>query len=376
MSGLTPPGRQKIVAAREPTMPLVCETGSSESVLWRWRWDPELLAQFSADAYRPGCSPLDERLAEHLKQPGAQAEWDQWMSVWQQQSTWDPLDVPTAGRHSLGGSLGGSNGSDCAGAGGESTPLPMREPYKPRARFNPNPNHASKRQRLLSQALDSTRVAEAVGRAILQISELKGDVEARLAASERKLEAQSLAGQSTLCALGRESAANAAAHEEKLAAAEVRIAAAHEEKLAAAEARIAAHEEKLAAAEARIAVAEQLAERRLKASETTIASLQAELQAVREMATKTQQAALRNKPSQDQVLVLLKQKANLSEFDLSGLDLSSVRFGDAQLVGANFEDADLRNADLRGAGANLTGADMRDSQLEGAVGLGKAPTSP
>jgi len=208
----------------------------------------------------------------------------------------------------------------------------------------------SKRQRLLPQALGPVRTAEAVGRAILQISELKGDVEARLAASERKMEAQNLAAQSTLYALVRESAARATAYEEKLAA-----------------------------AEARIAVAEQLAERRLKASDTTIASLQAELRAVREMATETRQAAF-VKPSREQVLVLLRQKADFSGLDLSALDLSSVHFGDAKLVGTNFEDADLSRADLRGAnlqhakfaGANLTGADMRDSQLQGAVGLEEA----
>ena len=163
-----------------------------------------------------------------------------------------------------------------------------------------------------------------------------------------------LAVQSCMYSLVRESAARAVAHEEKLAAAEARIAA---------------HEEKLAAAE-----------RRLKASDTTFASLQAELRAVREMATKTQQAALRNKPSREQVLVLLQQKADFSGLDFSGLDLSRVCFRDAELVGANFEDADLSRADLRGAnlqyakfaGANVTGADMRDSQLNGAVGLGKA----
>jgi len=60
---------------------------------------------------------------------------------------------------------------------------------------------ASKWQRLSPQALDPARTAEAVGRAILQISVLKVDVEARLAASERKLEAQNLAAQSTLYAL-------------------------------------------------------------------------------------------------------------------------------------------------------------------------------
>jgi len=220
----------------------------------------------------------------------------------------------------------------------------------------------SKRQRLVPQAFDPARTAEAVGRAILQISELKGDIEARLVASERKMEAQNLAAQSTLYALVRESAARAASLEEKLAAAEARISA--------------AHEEKFAAAETRFAIAEQLAERRLTASETTIASLQAELQAVREMATKTQQAAF-VKPSREQVLVLLKQKANMSGLDLSGLDLSHVHFGDAQLVGTNFEDADLSGADLRGANlqhaklvrAHLTYADMRYSQLQGVVGF-------
>jgi len=137
-------------------------------------------------------------------------------------------------------------------------------------------------------------------------------------------------------------------------------------------------EARLAASEERLAAAEHLA-KRLKVSESTIASLQAELQAVREMAIQTRQAAF-VKPSREQVLVLLRQKADLSGLDLSGLDLSSVSFVNAQLVGTNFENANLSGAVLCGAnlrdanldGAKLTGADFGGAMLDGVVALGEA----
>jgi len=211
----------------------------------------------------------------------------------------------------------------------------------------------------------------------LDLASTQGDVEARLAVCERKMENVSelqlqttaLDHAKSMVGASRESAVHASACEEKLAAAEARGAA-----------------------------AEQLAERRFKASEATIASLQADLQAVFELATQAQQALL--KPSRDQVLTLLRLDANLSGLDLSGLDLSGldlshVHFDKAYLVGTNFEasnlsgavlsganleDAYLRDAVLRGANfrnakfarAILTGADLRNSQLRGALGLGEA----
>jgi len=232
-------------------------------------------------------------------------------------------------------------------------------------------------------------------------------------------EAQAASAQSRLNSLMRESAAKVVAGEATAAAAEASIEkklasaeASIEKKLASAEASIEKKltsadreiQDRLAAAsaeikrrseesEARIASAEQLVERRLKGSEAAIATLQAELQHVRAMAMQAQQAAFRpptsildipDKPSREQVLLLLPQNVNLSGLDLSGLDLLGVPFFQAQLVCTNFEDCDLRGAVLVGANlqhaklarANLSGADMRDLQLQGAVGLGLAHLDP
>ena len=53
-----------------------------------------------------------------------------------------------------------------------------------------------------------------------------------------------------------------------------------------------------------------------------------------------------------------------------GTDLSDADLSDVNLIGADLSDADLSNANLRGANlgvADLTGADLSDANLTGAV---------
>jgi len=59
-------------------------------------------------------------------------------------------------------------------------------------------------------------------------------------------------------------------------------------------------------------------------------------------------------------------KANLSETDLRGANLSETDLSEANLSGANLSEANLSETDLRGAdlrGANLRGANLRGANL-------------
>jgi hypothetical protein len=76
-----------------------------------------------------------------------------------------------------------------------------------------------------------------------------------------------------------------------------------------------------------------------------------------------------NNSIKDTIIEAVKNRANLrcadlSDADLSGVDLHSADLSDADLSGANLGGADLHSADL--SGANLRGADLRRADLSGA----------